>query len=268
MPRLAIAQLAASPSVEENLAKALTAIDDASSSSADLILFPEVFLNPFFPKRRDFDASEYLVDIDDEIVQSMQAACKKAGLIAVPNIYLREGNKRFDASLIIDRDGSLIGTAKMVHIAQAPGFYEQDYYDPWETRFCVFDTDVGRAGIVICFDRHYPESIRSCVLQGADIILVPTVNMVGEPDELFEWEMRVSAFQNSVYIAMCNRVGEEEDVSYYGRSILVDPEGNLAHRSNSSESIDIVEYDLEFVATAREQNQYLKLLRVPLGYGR
>lgn len=97
----------------------------------------------------------------------------------------------------------------MVHVAQAEKFYEQDYYTPSDDGFKVFDTIYGKIGIVVCFDRHYTESIRTEMLMGADLIVVPTVNTKAEPSEMFEWELRVQAFQNSVAVAMCNRVGTE-----------------------------------------------------------
>ena len=81
--------------------------------------------------------------------------------MAVPNIYLNEGGRFYDASILIGRDGGIIGIQKMVHIAQMPQFYDQDYYTPSDEGFRVFDTDIGKIGIVVCFDRHYPESIRS-----------------------------------------------------------------------------------------------------------
>ena len=88
--------------------------------------------------------------------------------------------------------------------------------------FKVFETEFGKLGIVVCFDRHYPESIRTEALKGADLILIPTVNTKAEPSEMFEWEVRVQAFQNSTIIAMCNRVGAEGDMDFSGESIVVD----------------------------------------------
>ena len=86
---------------------------------------------------------------------------------------------------------------------------ECDYYTPSEEGFQVFTTEFGKIGIVICFDRHLPESIRSCAAQGADLVIVPTANTKAEPLEMFEWEMRVQAYQNQTFVAMCNRVGKE-----------------------------------------------------------
>jgi len=113
--------------------------------------------------------------------------------MASPNLYLETNEKAYDASLFIDRTGEILGISKMVHIMQSPYFYEQDYYTPSDDGFKVYDTPEGKIGVVICFDRHLPESIRSCVALGADLILIPTANIDGEPLDLFEWEIRVQA---------------------------------------------------------------------------
>ena len=94
-------------------------------------------------------------------------------------------------SFLIDDEGNIIGTQKMVHVAQCEQFYEQSYYTPSEEGFSVFDTKIGKIGIVVCFDRHYPESIRTEALRGAELILVPTANTTAEPLEMFQWEIRV-----------------------------------------------------------------------------
>ena len=98
--------------------------------------------------------------------------------------------------------------------------------------FKVFHTPFGNIGIVICFDRHIPESIRSCALKGADLVIVPTANTKAEPMELFEWEMRVQAMQNQVFIAMCNRVGTEDQMQFAGESIIIHPSGEVIAKAD------------------------------------
>ena len=111
--------------------------------------------------------------------------CRNNKISAVPNLYLLENDRTYDASIFIDKNGEVKGTQKMVHVAQAEQFYEQDYYTPSDEGFKVFDTEFGKIGIVVCFDRHYPESIRTEVLRGADLILIPTVNTKAEPSLIF-----------------------------------------------------------------------------------
>ena len=152
----------------------------------------------------------------------------------------------------------------MVHIAQAEQFYEQDYYTPSDDGFLVFDTDIGKIGIVVCFDRHYPESIRTETLKGANLILIPTVNVKTEPMEMFEWEIRVQAFQNSVAVAMCNRVGTEGEMEFAGESIVVDANGEILAKSDDTEQIIYTDIDLEVSEKIRRKKPYTSLRRKEL----
>jgi len=149
----------------------------------------------------------------------------------------------------------------MVHVAQAPYCYEQDYYTPSDTGFHVYDTPAGKIGIVICFDRHFPESVRTCALRGAELIIVPTANTRAEPMEMFEWEMRIAAMQNGVFIAMCNRVGIEDNMDFCGESIVIDPNGNVVAKANDKEQILYAEIDLGTIATIQIERPYMKLRR-------
>jgi predicted amidohydrolase len=197
-------------------------------------------------------------------VEAFKKACAQNNIAAVPNIYLKENGSYFDASLFIDKTGEVIGVQKMVHIAQAECFYEQDYYAPSDTGFQVFHTELGKIGIVVCFDRHYPESIRTESIMGADLILIPTVNTKSEPLEMFEWEIRVQSFQNSVAIAMCNRVGTEGNMVFAGESIAVDANGNVIVKADDSEQLIFAEIDLPDVKKVRSRKPYTTLRRTEL----
>ena len=190
-----------------------------------------------------------------------EAAKAGADLILFPEVHLKENGALYDASLLIDSDGELIGIQKMVHIAQAHKFYEQDYYTPADDGFHVFDTPLGKIGLVICFDRHYPESVRTEALMGADLILVPTVNVKSEPSETFEWEIRIQAFHNSVAIAMCNRVGVEGDMEFSGESIVADANGDRVVMADDREQIVYAEVDLEQSRQIRARRPYTNLRR-------
>jgi len=247
--------------MQENLEVVLAALEEAASQGADLLITPELCLSPFFPQFPGRDVARYVVDLDGDVCRAFQDACCRLKLAASPNFYLQQGEHRYDASLMIDADGDLLGVSKMVHICQAPAFYEQDYYTPSDTGFQVYETALGRIGIVICFDRHFPESIRACVLKGADLILIPTANTRAEPRELFEWELRVAAMQNNVFIACCNRVGAEHAMEFYGESIVIDPNGDIVAKAGEDETLLIAEIDLSMVGLVRKQRPYLDLLR-------
>lgn len=259
--RLALVQMSNSGSIKENLAKSVKAIKNAKENKADIVLFPEVHLTEFFPMHAERDVTGYRLKIDSDEVKTLCNACKENNIMAIPNIYLEENGKAYDASILINTNGDISGIQKMVHVAQAENFYEQDYYTPSDDGFKVFDTIFGRIGIVVCFDRHYPESIRTETLKGADLILIPTVNIKTEPSQMFEWELRVQAFQNSVFIAMCNRAGAEENMHFSGESIVIDANGNVITKADDREQILYADIDLEESDIVRKSRPYTNLRR-------
>ncbi|MCD8126697.1 MAG: carbon-nitrogen hydrolase family protein, partial [Clostridiales bacterium] len=219
--KVALFQMRMGADMAENLKKCLSALQDAAENGADLILYPELSLLPFFPQYERQSVSDKAVRSNADEVLSFQKACRENCMYAVPNFYYEENQKRYDASFLISAVGEIQGIQKMVHIAQAANFYEQDYYASSDDGFLVFQTPLGKLGVVVCFDRHYPESIRSEKLKGADMILIPTANTKAERLTMFEWEIRVQAFQNCIPIAMCNRTGTEGPMAFAGESLVV-----------------------------------------------
>lgn len=262
--RLALVQMSNSGNIEENLEKSIESIKDAASNGAELVLFPEVQLTEFFPQYPGKDVRGYEITIDSEIIKKFCGVCRENHIMAVPNIYLSEDDRNYDASILIDTDGTVIGIQKMVHVAQAKQFYEQDYYTPSNDGFKVFETKYGKIGIVVCFDRHYPESIRTEVMEGAELILIPTVNTKSEPSEMFEWELRVQAFQNSAIIAMCNRVGEEGSMVFSGEYVVIDANGDVLSKADDKERIMYVDIDIKQAVKVRNSRPYTQLRRKEL----
>lgn len=259
--RIALVQMSNSGDIASNLEKSIRSINTAAEHGAELVLFPEVQLTEFFPQYPKQDVKRYETALDSATVKSFCDACKESGVMAVPNIYLSENGRAYDASILIGKDGSIGGVQKMVHVAQADKFFEQDYYTPSDDGFKVFDTEFGRIGIVVCFDRHYPESIRTEALMGADLILIPTVNTKAEPSEMFEWELRVQAFQNSVAIAMCNRVGTEGEMDFSGESVVVGANGEVIAKASDKEEILYAAVDMKRSVEIRNSRPYTQLRR-------
>ena len=258
--KLARTQMRMTSSTAENLEASIRFVERAKAAGAGLIFFPEVQLSPFFPQYEKRDASAWLMDEDGPEIQAFQAACRRLRLCACPNLYLRRRDgKAYDASIMIDGNGAVMGVSKMVHIAQARYFYEQDYYTPSNDGFKVYDTPFGKIGVVICFDRHLPDGIRSCAQQGAELVIIPTANLTTEPLELFEWEVRVQAFQNTVFVAMCNRVGPEGELTFAGESLLASPNGDLLFKAGGQEELLLLDVPLETVAYIRAARPWLTL---------
>lgn len=259
--KIALCQMKINEDISQNRKTSLEMFKSAVAARADLIVYPEIQLYPFFPQFEGLEVSAYSMAVDDSFINELCGLCRENHVMAAPNVYLSESGKTYDATLLINTDGEILGIQKMVHIAQAEQFYEQDYYTPADDGFKVFDTEFGRIGIVVCFDRHYPESIRTESLMGADLILIPTANTKSEPLEMFEWEIRVQAFQNSTAIAMCNRVGTEADMDFAGESLVCDANGNLIFKADDRAQIIMAEIDLNEVKKIRSSRPYTNLRR-------
>jgi N-carbamoylputrescine amidase len=156
----------------------------------------------------------------------------RAGVVVVLNLFERRGGRTYDASPVIDADGALRGVARMAHIMDGPGFRERGYYAPAEETDMVVRTRVGRVGVCICYDRHFPEYMRGLGLAGAEFVAIPQAGTVGEwPPGLFEAEVRVAAFQNGYFAALANRVGREGALRFAGESFVAGPDGGLIMRA-------------------------------------
>ena len=257
--KIALAQMRMEESIEKNLEKSLAFCDKAAG--CDLLFFPEIQLSPFFPQYEKKNADRYCLKEDAAEIKKLSEKAKEHHYYLSPNVYLEMAGKRYDASLFIEPDGKLKGILKMVHIAQAKQFYEQDYYTPSEASFKVFETPYGKIGIVICYDRHLPESIRTCTLLGADLIIVPTANTKAEPMEMFEWEMRVQAMQNQVFLAMCNCTGLEGEMDFAGESIIIHPSGEVLAKADDKEQLLVCDIDLKEAAGWKKKVPYLSTRR-------
>lgn len=272
--KIAMAQMAIGNDIAENLRKTIQYIEEAGKE-ADFIFFPELQLTPFYPlhplKHWGVERKELAFTLQSEEVMTIREAAKKAGIWASPNMYMDDSftnplsGKTYpyyrDMNLVFNPEGQLVETASMVHVLGVEDFWETDYYDSSDDGFKVVSTPMGKIGIVICYDRYLPESIRTCALKGAELIIIPTVNMKNEPMEMFMQELRVQAFQNNVFIAMCNRVGRQDHAEFAGESIIVGPEGDVFFKADDSEQLIIQEIDLSEAHKAREKRPYIRTRR-------
>jgi N-carbamoylputrescine amidase len=233
--RIALVQQHAGPDREENLERALEAMERAADAGAELVAFPELARDRFFPRREDRgeEARALAEPVPGPTTDRLSVRARELGLVTVFNLYEVDGEGRyFDSSPVIDADGELLGVTRMVHITDFPGFHEQAYYDPGDRGAPVYETAAGRVGVAICYDRHYPEYMRALGVGGAELVVIPQAGVVGEwPEGLYEAEVRTAAFQNGYWAALCNRVGAEGEMTFAGESFVVDPEGQVTARA-------------------------------------
>ena len=247
--RVALIQQHAGPDRARNLERALEAMGRAADRGADLAVFPELAVDPFFPRHRRGEIEEPAAEpVPGPTADRVAERAAELSLVTVFNLYEEDAEgRRFDSSPVIDADGELLGVTRMVHVTDFEGFREQDWYEPGDRGAPVYDTAVGRIGVAICYDRHYPEYMRALGAAGAELVAVPQAGIEGEwPEGLYEAEMRVAAFQNGYWVALCNRVGPEDGMTFAGESFVVDPEGTVTARAEKLvDDVLVAEVDLE-----------------------
>ena len=231
--KLALVQQHARPDLGDNLIRAIEATRRAAGEGAELVAFPELAFTPFYPQTPPTGDVRLLAEpVPGPTTERFQALAQELGVVIVLNVFEREGDATYDCSPVIDADGTLVGRTRMVHITEYPCFHERQYYAPSQLGAPVFETRVGRVGVAICYDRHFPEYMRALALNGADLVVVPQAGLLDEwPAGVFEAEMCTAAFQNGYFVALCNRVGEEERLTFAGESFVCGPDGAVRARA-------------------------------------
>jgi N-carbamoylputrescine amidase len=259
--KIALVQQIATGDRQDNVDRGLVALREVAAAGAELVCFAELAFEPFYPQKPAVGKPSALAEpVPGPITEAFQAAAAEHGVVVVLNLYERDGERTFDCSPVIDADGTLLGRTRMVHITDYACFHEKGYYVPGDTGAPVYDTRVGRIGVAICYDRHYPEYMRALAIRGAQLVVVPQAGAVGEwPEGLYEAEMRVAAFQNGYFTALCNRVGEEECLTFAGESFVCDPAGRVVARAAElEEAILYADLDLAAVERSHARELFLK----------
>jgi N-carbamoylputrescine amidase len=248
--RIGLVQQRITPDRPMNVERGLAALETAARAGANLVCYPELAFEHFHPQcRAAGNIAELAEPVPGQTTDAFAERARRLGVVVVLNLFERAGDRCFDTSPVIDADGTLLGRTRMAHITDYPGFHEQDYYSPGDGA-TVYDTRVGKVGVAICYDRHFPEYMRALALGGADLVVVPQAGTVGEwPEGLYEAEMRVAAFQNGYFVALCNRVGRDGSLDFAGESFVCGPDGTVLARAQRSED-HILIADIDFTATA------------------
>jgi predicted amidohydrolase len=265
--KIALIQQHATKDKAANVARGLTALEKAARSGAQLACFAELAFEWFYPQVPAGAAVRELAEpLDGPTVKAFRQKARELGMVTVINLYERDGANSYDSSPVIDADGTLLGVTRMIHITDYPCFHEQGYYTPGDKGAPVYKTKAGAIGVAICYDRHFPEYMRALAVGGADLVIVPQAGAVDEwPAGLYEAEMRVAAFQNGYFTALCNRVGKEETLDFSGESFVCGPDGDvLARAPKSADAILYADIDLAATATSNARRLFMKHRRPQL----
>lgn len=259
--KIALIQQSCTEDKYHNLKRGLQSAREAAEAGAKIICFPELAFEPFYPQYDNpTEPERYAEPIPGPITEAFSELAAEFEIVIILNLFEHDGELTFDSSPVINIDGSIMGTTRMIHITDYKCFHEQQYYAPGNHGITVYDTPYGKIGIAICYDRHYPEYMRALAVEGAEIVFVPQAGAVGEwPEGLYESEMRTAAFQNGYFTALCNRVGEEPKLTFSGESFICNPMGNiLAQADKEVEDILYCQVDLSEVQESHAKKLFLK----------
>jgi beta-ureidopropionase len=239
----------------------------AAADGARAVCFQELFYGPYFGITEDPKYYAYAEPADGPIVARFAALAKELGVVLVLPIYEEaQTGVYYNTAVVVDADGTVLGKYRKHHIPNLPQFWEKFYFRPGNLGYPVFETAIGKVGVYICYDRHFPEGWRELGLNGAEIVFNPNATKPGLSNRLWEIEQAAAAAANGYFVAAPNRVGREDNeygdaaVTFYGSSQVLDPRGNLVGPlgSATAEEVVIRDLDLDLIRQVRNDWQFYR----------
>ncbi|HVF47293.1 MAG TPA: nitrilase-related carbon-nitrogen hydrolase [Pyrinomonadaceae bacterium] len=240
-------------------------VEQAAEQGVQVLCFQEIFTTPYFcaeQTTRWYEAVEKIPD--GPTVQLMQDVAKQHGMVMIVPIYEEEQTGvYYNSAAVIDADGKYLGKYRKTHIPHVnPGFWEKFYFRPGNLGYPVFDTAVGKVGVYICYDRHFPEGARCLGLNGAEIIFNPSATVAGLSEYLWKLEQPAHAVANGYFVGAINRVGMEAPWNigeFYGQSYFCDPRGRiLAEGSRDQDELVVANLDMDMIREVRNTWQFFR----------
>lgn len=232
-----------------NLAYSIQQIEQAAKQNADLVILPELHLDHYFCQNEDTDAFDMAQAVPNgPDCQTLQAVAKANQVVIVATIFEKRAPGLYhNTAVVFDKDGSIAGTFRKMHIPDDPGFYEKFYFTPGDLGFTPIETSIGKLGVLICWDQWYPEAARLMALAGADMLIYPTAIGWNPDDEDVEKQRQLDAWvtiqrghavANGIPVISCNRIGFEaapdnaSGIDFWGNSFIAGPQGEILARAD------------------------------------
>ena len=230
----------------------------AAAQGAQVICFQELFYGPYFCQVQDAKFYEYAEAIPGPTTERFQKLAKELNMVMVLPMYEEEQpGVLYNTAAVVDADGTYLGKYRKHHIPHVSGFWEKFYFRPGNGGYPVFDTAVGKIGVYICYDRHFPEGWRALGLNGAQIVFNPSATSRGLSQYLWSIEQPGAAVANEYYVGAINRVGIEDlgDDDFYGQSYFINPEGQYVGEKGDPYQPELIvrDLDLDLISTVRNR---------------
>jgi N-carbamoylputrescine amidase len=258
---VALVQQSCGESKDLNLAKSIESIRQASALGAKLVVLQELHAGVYFCQSEDTARFDMAEPIPGPTADNLADVAKEFGVVLVASLFERRAPGLYhNTAVVFEKDGTIAGTYRKMHIPDDPGFYEKFYFTPGDLGFTPINTSVGRLGVLVCWDQWYPEAARLMAMAGAEILIYPTA--IGwDPNDTDEEKVRqkeawitiqrAHAVANGIPVVSANRVGFEPDpsgagsgITFWGSSFVAGCQGEfLAQAGNDLEELLVVEID-------------------------
>ncbi len=277
---VALVQQACGSTRDANLAESIKHIRQAKELGAELVLLPELHLGPYFCQVEDTENFNLAETIPGPTSEALGQVAKELGIVIVASLFERRAPGLYhNTAVVLEKDGTLAGKYRKMHIPDDPGYYEKFYFTPGDIGFKPIQTSVGKLGLLVCWDQWYPEAARLMALAGADLLLYPTAIGWNSDDSEAERQRQLDAWitiqrghavANGLPVLSCNRIGHEPDpspnsqgIQFWGNSFVAGPQGEfLAHLDDQACKIILVELDLKRSEEVRRIWPFLRDRRI------
>jgi N-carbamoylputrescine amidase len=273
--KVGLVQMACGTKPSENLKKALKGVHDAAKKGAQIVCLQELFRSRYFCQQEDDRFFELAESLPGPTTEALSDAARKHAVTLVGSIFERRTDGLYhNTAVVFDPRGELVGTYRKMHIPDDPRFYEKFYFTPGDAQpgFHAMQTDTCRIGTLICWDQWYPEAARLTAMSGAQILFYPTAIAWHKEDgadiraaQADAWQLaqRAHALANGVFVCATNRVGVEDDLTFWGQSFVADPFGRVIAKADSKkEEVLLVDCDLSLIDWTRRHWPFLRDRRI------
>ena len=278
--KVGIVQHFFSDDIDSNRSRNLAAIQNLADEGADLIVLSELHDSLYFCQTENVDNFDLAIEIPGEFTDFYAEAAKQNGVVLVTSAFERRAPGLYhNTAIVFEKDGSIAGHYRKMHIPDDPGFHEKFYFTPGDIGFEPIDTSVGRLGVLVCWDQWYPEAARLMALRGAEVLIYPTAIGWNPDDDDAEKQrqreawitvQRGHAVANGIPVVSVNRVGYEEDpseassgIDFWGSSFVAGPQGEFLALCPENAAQDVVvEIDMKRSENVRRWWPFLRDRRI------
>ena len=265
---------------QDNIRRLTNSIKDAADQGAQLVVLQELHNSLYFCQTEDVNQFDLAEPIPGPSTDYYAQLAKEQGIVLVTSLFERRAAGLYhNTAVVFDKDGTIAGCYRKMHIPDDPAYYEKFYFTPGDLGFHPIDTSVGRLGVLVCWDQWFPEAALLMALQGAQILIYPTAIGYESTDtpeeqqrqrEAWTTVQRGHAVANGLPVVAVNRVGFEPDpskqtngIQFWGSSFVAGPQGELLYRApDNEEALALVDIDLQHSEQVRRWWPFLRDRRI------